>query len=304
MYGMPVVVIPTHRPMRRIDRPDVVFFDREAKDRAIVDGYGDRVIPGRPVLVGTRTVMESEHLARRLQESGVACVVLNARNDDEEARIVARAGALDAVTIATNMAGRGTDIGSAAPTSCDRDRVVALGELYVISTSRHESRRVDRQLRGRAGRQGDPGESRFFLSLDDDLLARYGLERLLPPLLRVDREAPSISLSSGARSPGSSASSRGRMRKSGARSAVMPRSSRISMSCSMRAGRNCLAVVCRRSGPARRRAAPLWSRGPAKTRCKPRNAVSCCSTWIGSGASTCRAAPTCARGSIWSSWGS
>jgi preprotein translocase subunit SecA len=131
------------------------------------------------MLVGTLTVEESERLAERLGQAGVACQVLNAKNDAAEARVVARAGALGAVTISTNMAGRGTDIRLGGPEEAERDRVVSLGGLYVIGTNRHESRRIDLQLRGRAGRQGDPGESRFFVSLEDDLLVRYGIQGLL-----------------------------------------------------------------------------------------------------------------------------
>ena len=180
LYGLDVVVIPTHRPLVRVDRDDIVFTHREAKDRAIVDEIRRAHATGRPVLVGTSTVTESERLALRLRDGGVACEVLNAKNDAEEAPIVARAGAFGAVTIATNMAGRGTDIRLGGEHEADRDRVAALGGLYVIGTNRHESRRVDLQLRGRAGRQGDPGESRFFVSLEDDLLAQYGVRGLIP----------------------------------------------------------------------------------------------------------------------------
>ncbi len=178
-YGVEVLVVPTHRPMIRIDRPDIVFTHRETKESAVVAAVGDAHTSGRPVLVGTLTVEESERLAERLRSAGIACDVLNARNDEQEARIIARAGALGAVTISTNMAGRGTDIRLGAEDEASRDRVAALGGLYVIGTNRHESRRVDLQLRGRAGRQGDPGESRFFLSLEDDLLVRYGIQTLL-----------------------------------------------------------------------------------------------------------------------------
>ena len=125
------------------------------------------------------TVEESERLAERLRSTGITCEILNAKNDEQEARIVARAGAFGAVTISTNMAGRGTDIRLGGEDEGSRERVAALGGLYVIGTNRHESRRVDLQLRGRAGRQGDPGESRFFLSLEDDLLVRYGIQNLL-----------------------------------------------------------------------------------------------------------------------------
>jgi preprotein translocase subunit SecA len=179
-YQLDVVVIPTHRPMRRIDGPDLVFTHREAKEQAVADEVSHAYGTGRPVLVGTLTVEESERIAGILRARGVVCDVLNAKEDEHEARIVAAAGAPGAVTIATNMAGRGTDIrlGNGAPESAEQ--VAALGGLYVIGTNRHESRRVDLQLRGRAGRQGDPGETRFFLSLDDDLLVRYGIRALIP----------------------------------------------------------------------------------------------------------------------------
>jgi preprotein translocase subunit SecA len=188
LYGLPVVVIPTHRPMIRIDRPDVIFTHREAKERAVVEEIKRVHASGRPVLVGTVSVEESERLAQRLARERVECQVLNARNDEAEAHVVARAGAPGAVTISTNMAGRGTDIRlGGAPEADDGDpahdrnheRVAALGGLYVIGTNRHESRRVDLQLRGRAGRQGDPGESRFFVSLEDELLVRYGIQNLI-----------------------------------------------------------------------------------------------------------------------------
>jgi preprotein translocase subunit SecA len=180
VYERPVVVVPTHRPGRRVDQPDVVFARRESKERAVVDEVRRARAAGRPVLVGTLTVEESERLGGRLREAGIEPEVLNALNDAREAAIVARAGALGAVTISTNMAGRGTDIRLGGPDERDRDRVAALGGLYVVGTHRHESRRIDLQLRGRAGRQGDPGESRFFVSLEDDLLVRYGIRRLLP----------------------------------------------------------------------------------------------------------------------------
>jgi preprotein translocase subunit SecA len=179
LYGVDVVVLPTHRPMIRVDHPDVVFTHRDAKERAVVEEVRSVHASGRPVLVGTLTVEESERLAARLRDAGLACAILNAKNDAMEARLVAGAGAVGAVTISTNMAGRGTDIRLGGEDEAARDQVVALGGLYVIGTNRHESRRVDLQLRGRAGRQGDPGESRFFVSLEDDLLVRYGLEALI-----------------------------------------------------------------------------------------------------------------------------
>jgi preprotein translocase subunit SecA len=191
-YGVDVVVIPTHRPMIRLDRDDVVFTHREAKERAVVAEIGSAHAIGRPVLVGTSTVVESERLAARLRETGIQCTVLNAKNDAEEAAIVASAGAFGAVTIATNMAGRGTDIRLGGPSEADRDRVVAVGGLYVIGSNRHESQRVDLQLRGRAGRQGDPGESRFFVSLEDDLLVRYGVHALIPPRFMPEPSAEPV----------------------------------------------------------------------------------------------------------------
>jgi preprotein translocase subunit SecA len=179
LYGLGVVVVPTHRPMIRVDHADVIFTHREAKERAVVREIEEVHATGRPVLVGTLTVEESERLAARLHRAGVACQILNAKNDAMEARIIAGAGALHAVTISTNMAGRGTDIRLGPGSEAEHRQVVELGGLYVIGTNRHESRRVDLQLRGRAGRQGDPGESRFFVSLEDDLLVRYGIEALI-----------------------------------------------------------------------------------------------------------------------------
>ena len=191
LYGLEVVVVPTNRPLIRDDRPDVVFTHREAKVRAVVDEVRRTHALRRPVLVGTLSVAESEHLAGRLRASGVACEVLNAKNDAAEARIVARAGRLNAVTISTNMAGRGTDIRLGGGDEAEREQVAGLGGLYVIGTNRHESRRIDLQLRGRAGRQGDPGESRFFVSLEDDLLVRYGIRDLIPAqVIPARREAP------------------------------------------------------------------------------------------------------------------
>jgi preprotein translocase subunit SecA len=181
VYGLGVLTVPTHRPLIRIDHPDVVFGTRDAKRQALREEIGRVHAAGRPILVGTVSVEESERLAADLQAEGIECRVLNAKNDAEEAEIVAEAGAPGAVTISTNMAGRGTDIRLGGSGERRRDEVVALGGLYVIGTNRHESRRIDDQLRGRAGRQGDPGASRFFISLEDDLMQRYGIERLLPP---------------------------------------------------------------------------------------------------------------------------
>ena len=186
LYGRHVVVIPTHKEMIRVDQPDVVFTHREAKEQAVVAEIRRVHASGRPVLVGTLTVEESERLAGCLRSTDIGCEILNAKNVAMEAPIVAGAGRLDAVTISTNMAGRGTDIRLGAD-EAEHERVAALGGLYVIGTNRHESRRVDLQLRGRAGRQGDPGESRFFVSLEDDVLVRYGIQGLIPARLIPDK---------------------------------------------------------------------------------------------------------------------
>lgn len=190
-YRTKVVVIPTHRPCIRKDEPDVIFTHKEAKYKALVEEIQKVHATGRPILIGTCSVEESEHLAGLLEIQGVSCQVLNARNDMLEAAIVAQAGALGAVTVSTNMAGRGTDIKLGGSDERDRDRVVALGGLYVIGTNRHESRRIDNQLRGRAGRQGDPGTSRFFISLEDELMERYRLKELIPEqLYPAPQQAP------------------------------------------------------------------------------------------------------------------
>lgn len=164
-YGLKVEVIPTNRPVIRIDEPDVLLPTRHAKENLVLEEIARVHAGGQPVLVGTASVEESERLSRRL--GALPHSVLNARNEEEEAGIVARGGEYGAVTISTNMAGRGVDI-KLGP------GVAELGGLYVIGMNRHESRRIDHQLRGRAGRQGDPGRSRFFISREDDLLARYG----------------------------------------------------------------------------------------------------------------------------------
>src|SRR5262245_15382423 len=183
-YGLKVVPIPPNRPCIREDLPDLIFTHKDAKRRALIAEIKGANAAGRPILVGTSSVEESESLARKLSEAGIACRVLNAKNDEAEAEIVAEAGAVGAVTISTNMAGRGTDIRLGGAGEGDRERVVQLGGLYVIGTNRHESRRIDDQLKGRAGRQGDPGTSRFFVSLGDDLMARFGIDHLIPPKIR------------------------------------------------------------------------------------------------------------------------
>jgi preprotein translocase subunit SecA len=177
-YNLKTVVISPNRPCIRIDHEDVVFANKRDKHAALVAEIARQHSTGRPILVGTSSVEESQLLAGLLRQANIQCNVLNAKNDQAEAEIVADAGALSAVTISTNMAGRGTDIQLGGHEGNDRDRVVALCGLYVIGTNRHESRRIDDQLRGRAGRQGDPGESRFFVSGEDDLLSRCEVGQL------------------------------------------------------------------------------------------------------------------------------
>jgi preprotein translocase subunit SecA len=189
-YGLATVIIPTVKPSRRTDEPDFVFPTAALKRAAIVREVAREAATGRPVLVGTSSVRESQDLADQLAGVGVHCQVLNARNDEREAELIAGAGRLGAVTISTNMAGRGTDIklagsGGEGEHTEEYERVIALGGLYVIGTNRHESRRVDDQLRGRAGRQGEPGTTRFFISLEDPLFERYGVRELLPREVRT-----------------------------------------------------------------------------------------------------------------------
>jgi preprotein translocase subunit SecA len=172
-FGLEVAVIPPNTPCVREDETDRIYATRAEKEEALVDEIKRHHERGRPVLVGTLDVKESEGLAAGLNAIGVPCVVLNAKNDDEEASIIAEAGAYGAVTVSTQMAGRGVDIRLGGSDQADRDRVAELGGLYVIGSGRHDSRRVDDQLRGRAGRQGDPGGSVFFVSLEDDLVARH-----------------------------------------------------------------------------------------------------------------------------------
>ena len=171
IYNIRVIPIPTNRPVQRIDHPDVLYASLEAKFKAVVEDVKARYQKGQPVLVGTVAVETSDYISKKLVAAGVPHEVLNAKNHYKEAQIIMNAGQRGAVTIATNMAGRGTDIKLG-------EGVRELGGLCVIGTERHESRRIDNQLRGRSGRQGDPGESQFYLSLEDDLMKRFGSERL------------------------------------------------------------------------------------------------------------------------------
>ena len=171
IYKLPVIVIPTNRPIARIDHPDVIYKTKRAKYRAVANDVEAIHQKGQPVLIGTTSITQSEELSRILSQRNIPHNVLNAKFHEQEAEIIADAGQKSAVTIATNMAGRGTDIklGEGVP---------ELGGLFIVGTERHESRRIDNQLRGRAGRQGDPGESRFYLSLEDDLLRLFGSDNI------------------------------------------------------------------------------------------------------------------------------
>ena len=172
IYGMDVIEIPTNRPVQRVDLDDAVYMTKKEKFRAVVEEIKKAHAKNQPVLVGTITIETSELLSNMLRREGIAHQVLNAKFHELEAEIVAQAGVAGAVTIATNMAGRGTDI------KLDEEARAA-GGLKIIGTERHESRRIDNQLRGRAGRQGDPGESRFYISLEDDLMRLFGSEKLM-----------------------------------------------------------------------------------------------------------------------------
>ncbi len=178
IYNMYVITIPTNKPVIRKDYGDLLFATKEGKYKAIVNEIKERHQTGQPVLVGTVAVETSELISQRLKKMKIPHEVLNAKNNAREAEIIAKAGQKGAVTIATNMAGRGTDIKLT-------DEVKALGGLFVIGTERHESRRIDNQLRGRSGRQGDPGESQFCVSFEDDLMVRFGTDRAKIMLQRV-----------------------------------------------------------------------------------------------------------------------
>ena len=228
IYGLEVLQVPTNRPIDRADQPDVVYKTEDAKYEALVADIGERNAIGQPVLVGTVSIEKSERVSKALSRHGIKHEVLNAKHHEREADIVAQAGRLDAVTVATNMAGRGVDIqlggnpeGLAlaamkkhphlepgtpeyhteyngllerftAETAEAKTRVIEAGGLYVLGTERHDSRRIDNQLRGRSGRQGDPGESRFYLSLQDDLMRRFASDRVASIMerLRIPDDVP------------------------------------------------------------------------------------------------------------------
>jgi preprotein translocase subunit SecA len=222
IYGLEVVVVPTNKPMIRIDHPDVVYKTEKAKFDAVVKEIQELYAQGRPVLVGTISIEKSEFLSNQLKRKGIPHQVLNAKYHEKEAEIIAQAGRLKTVTIATNMAGRGTDIilgGNPnflvpsilvaknikpdeaseedvrealeqAQAEClkQQEQVIALGGLHIIGTERHESRRIDNQLRGRSGRQGDPGSSRFYVSMEDDLMRLFGGETIARLMERIGRK--------------------------------------------------------------------------------------------------------------------
>ena len=180
IYGLDVVVIPTNKPLVRTNYPDVIYKTEKEKFEAVVREIEELYKIGRPVLVGTRSIENSEKLSEMLKRKGIPHNVLNAKYHEREAQIVTQAGSKGTITIATNMAGRGTDIvlGGNPPDPAEHNEVVELGGLHILGTERHEARRIDNQLRGRAGRQGDPGSSRFYLALDDELMRLFGSARI------------------------------------------------------------------------------------------------------------------------------
>lgn len=207
IYNLDVVVIPTHRPLTRTDHPDVVYKTTRAKYAAIVEDVIAVHKTGQPILIGTTSIDKNEIISDLLRRKGVPHQLLNAKNHEKEAMIISEAGKKGAVTVATNMAGRGVDIilGGASPANSDpkfeklqkawqknHDEVLSLGGLYVIGTERHESRRIDNQLRGRSGRQGDPGKSRFFVSLEDDIMRLFGGDQVsrLMTLFKLPEDVP------------------------------------------------------------------------------------------------------------------
>jgi len=200
IYGLDVVVIPTNKPMIRVDYPDVVYKNMRVKYAAVVKEIEECYKKGQPVLVGTTSIEKNEIISKFLERKGIPHQVLNAKHHEKEAKIIAQAGRFKAVTVATNMAGRGVDIvlGGTKEGREEKEwqeehkKVIKFGGLHVIGTERHESRRIDNQLRGRAGRQGDPGSSRFFVSLEDDLMRIFGGEQIsrLMDTLKIPEDQP------------------------------------------------------------------------------------------------------------------
>jgi len=194
IYNLETITIPTHKPMIRKDMNDLIYRTEEGKYKAVIEDVKERNKQGQPVLIGTISIEKNEMLAEMMEREGLHPQVLNAKNHLKEAQIIAQAGKLGAITIATNMAGRGVDIilGGSPVDKEEQEKVKALGGLLVIGTERHESRRIDNQLRGRAGRQGDPGSSRFYISTEDDLMRIFGGDRMhsIMNTLRVPEDMP------------------------------------------------------------------------------------------------------------------
>jgi len=194
VYQLDVVVVPTNKPLARTDYADVVFMTEEGKYIALVDEIRDRHEHGQPVLVGTTSIEKNEHISSLLKKAGIKHEILNAKNHEQEGEIVAQAGRKGSVTVATNMAGRGVDIilGGNPPSAQEAQEVREAGGLHIVGTERHDARRIDDQLRGRAGRQGDPGSGQFFLSLEDKMVRVFGGERIqkLMTTLRIPQDQP------------------------------------------------------------------------------------------------------------------
>jgi preprotein translocase subunit SecA len=188
-YSLLVHVIPTHNKMIREDHTDIIFTNRKSKIDAIINEVIQASRIGRPVLLGTASVEESEEISALIEENGLKCEVLNAKNDEMEAHLISLAGCSNAVTVSTNMAGRGIDIKLGGENPSDKAKVVSVGGLLVIGTNRHESSRVDKQLRGRSGRQGDPGDSKFFISIEDELFIKYNFNDLISTRILEESES-------------------------------------------------------------------------------------------------------------------
>ena len=194
VYKLEVVIVPTNKPMARVSFPDRIYKTQEGKTKALVEEIKERHKTGQPILVGTRSVEKNEYLGKLLEREGIPHQILNAKHHEREGEIIAQAGKFGQVTIATNMAGRGVDIilGGNPPDVKEAEKVVKLGGLHIIGTERHEARRIDNQLRGRSGRQGDPGSSQFFVSLEDELLRIFGGERIksLMSIMKIPEDQP------------------------------------------------------------------------------------------------------------------